>query len=58
MGDSERKNFTKGFENLLNEFSDLEQSQIEKVLLNIEALVLILISSTLMQKEDLINISN
>ena len=60
LGDSKRKKFyKKGFENLLNEFSDLEQSQIEKVLLNIEAFS---VNSDKFnfnaQKEDLINISN
>ena len=59
LGDSKRKKFyKKGFENLLNEFSDLEQSQIEKVLLNIEAFS---VNSDKFnfnaQKEDLINIS-
>ena len=59
LGDSKRKKFyKKGFENLLNEFSDLEQSQIEKVLLNIDAFS---INSDKFnfnaQKEDLINIS-
>lgn len=59
LGDSKRKKFyKKGFENLLNEFSDLEQIQIEKVLLNIEAFS---INSDKFnfnaQKEDLINIS-
>jgi len=59
LGDAKRKKFyKKGFENLLNEFSDLEQSQIEKVLLNIEAFS---VNSDKFnfnaQKEDLINIS-
>ena len=59
LGDSKRKKFyKKGFENLLNEFSDIEQSQIEKVLLNIEAFS---VNSDKFnfnaQKEDLINIS-
>ena len=59
LGDSKRKKFyKKGFENLLNEFSDLEPSQIEKVLLNIEAFS---VNSDKFnfnaQREDLINIS-
>ena len=59
LGDSKRKKFyQKGFKNLLNEFSDLEQSQIEKVLSNIKAFS---INSDKFnfnaQKEDLINIS-
>ena len=59
LGDSKRKKFyKKGFENLLNELSDLEQPQIEKVLLNIEAFS---VNSDKFnfnaQKEDLINIS-
>ena len=60
LGDSKRKNFyKKRFENLLDEFSDLEKSQIEKLLLSIENFS---ISSDKFnfnaQKEDLINISN
>ena len=60
LGDSKRKKFyKKGFENLLNEFSDLEQSQIEKVLLNIEAFSVNADKFNFnAQKEDLINISN
>ena len=59
LGDSKRKKFyQKGFKNLLNEFSDLEQSQIEKVLSNIKAFS---VNSDKFnfnaQKEDLINIS-
>ena len=59
LGDSKRKKFyKKGFENLLDQFSNLEQSQIEKVLLNIEAFS---VNSDKFnfnaQKEDLINIS-
>ena len=37
LGDSKRKKFYKKvFENILDQFSDLEQLQIEKILLNIE----------------------
>ena len=59
LGDSKRKKFyKKGFENLLDEFSDLEQSQIEKVLLNIEAFSVNADKFNFnAQKEDLINIS-
>ena len=60
LGDSKRKKFyKKGFENLLDEFSDLEQSQIEKLLLNIEAFSVNADKFNFnAQKEDLINISN
>ena len=52
------KSFKKGFENLFDEYSNLEQSQIENFLLNIEAFS---VNSDKFnfnaQKEDLINIS-
>ena len=59
MGDSKRKKFyKKGFENLLDEYSNLEQSQIEKLLSNIEAFSLNADKFNFnAQKEDLINIS-
>ena len=59
LGDSKRKKFyKKGFENLLDEYSNLEQSQIEKLLSNIEAFSLNADKFNFnAQKEDLINIS-
>ena len=59
MGDSKRKKFyKKGFENLLDESSNLEQPQIEKLLSNIEAFSLNADKFNFnAQKEDLINIS-
>ena len=59
MGDSKIKKFyKKGFENLLDEYSNLEQSQIEKLLSNIEAFSLNADKFNFnAQKEDLINIS-
>ena len=59
LGDSKRKKFyQKGFENLLDEFSDLKKTQIEKLSSNIEAFS---VNSDKFnfnaQKEDLINIS-
>ena len=60
LGDSKRKKFYKKvFENLLNQFSDLEQLQIEKLLLNIDAFSVNTDKFNFnAQKEDLINISN
>ena len=59
LGDSKIKKFyKKGFENLLDEYSNLEQSQIEKLLSNIEAFSLNADKFNFnAQKEDLINIS-
>ena len=59
LGDSKRKKFyKKGFENLLDEYSNLEQSQIEKLISNIEAFSLNADKFNFnAQKEDLINIS-
>ena len=60
LGDSKRKKFYKKvFENLLNQFSNLEQLQIEKILLNIETFSVNTEKFNFnAQKEDLINISN
>ena len=60
LGDSKRKKFYKKvFENLLNQFSNLEQLQIEKILLNIETFSVNAEKFNFnAQKEDLINISN
>ena len=60
LGDSKRKIFYKKvFENLLHQFSNLEQLQIGKILLNIEAFSVNADKFNFnAQKEDLINISN